>query len=223
MKKDLRGLAIDTAGFVGSISLMNDGEVVDYILLDEGISRAEDLVFRIRDLLIKNHWKTKELDFVSYCSGPGSFTGIRIGAATSLGISRSVGCVVCVGITKFEALAEASTTGETSKILIEGGSKNIFIAELPLFTKLEKVTFDKFKTKNIFDIKLSDFDNVSEVILQKSLYQDDFIEKLEIETKKKFTVASDNVSGLIGVIANRKIKENSDLENMPVYSSFYGS
>ncbi len=89
MKKNLRGLAIDTAGFDGSISLMNDGEVVDYILLDEGISRAEDLIFRIRDLMIKKHWKTKDLDFVSYCSGPGSFTGIRIGAATSLGISLS--------------------------------------------------------------------------------------------------------------------------------------
>ncbi len=208
MKKDLRGLVIDTAGFVGSISLMNDGEVVDYILLDEGISRAEDLIFGIRDLLIKNHRRTAELDFVSYCSGPGSFTGIRIGVATSLGISRSVGCV-CVGITKFEALAEASTTGEKSKILIEGGSKNIFIAELPSFTKLEKGNFDKFETKKLFDIKPTDFDNVSEVVLQKSLYQDDFIEKLEIETKKKFTVVSDNVSGLIGVVASRKINNSA--------------
>lgn len=222
MKKDLRGLAIDTAGFAGSISLMNGGESVDCIYLDEGISRAEDLIFSLRDLFIKNLWRTEELDFVAYCSGPGSFTGIRIGAATSLGISKAIGCV-CVGITKFEALATAATERKTSEILIEGGNKNIFIGRFLQVAEAKTGNYREFETKKISNLKPSDFGKKSEIILQEYLYRDDFIQKLETQTKIRFTVTSDNVSGLIGISADKKIKEKAGLENIPVYSSSYGS
>lgn len=70
-------------------------------------SRAEDLLESI-DALLKNAGMDKTaLDLIAVSNGPGSYTGIRIGAATALGLSRALG-ISCSGVSLFDAIARVS-------------------------------------------------------------------------------------------------------------------
>ncbi len=221
-KNDLKGLAIDTADQFGGIALLEHNKITDLRHLEKEISRSADLVFRIKDLLLKNNLKVKDIDFVSYCRGPGSFTGIRIGAATSYGISRSNGGS-CIGVTKFEALALVSEKSKPLDILVKGGTENIFIYRFSKSCEITKGDKVGFKTKKISELTTIDFSETSEIILQKSLYKEYLSKILEGNKKIKFTLASDNISDLIGLKALEKLKGKPDDAKgiLPIYTDFY--
>jgi tRNA threonylcarbamoyladenosine biosynthesis protein TsaB len=52
--------------------------------------RAEDVLIRIHNLLHEAGAKKKELTRIAVSAGPGSFTGIRVGIATALGLTEAL-------------------------------------------------------------------------------------------------------------------------------------
>ncbi len=83
-------LAIESAIDGGSISLIRDGHVVESWVGSDSVSKAEDLLPNIDNLLTSNNIALREIGTLAVSAGPGSFTGIRIGIATALGLSRSL-------------------------------------------------------------------------------------------------------------------------------------
>lgn len=78
-------LAVDTSGKQGSIALARgraDGscEVIEVVALEGGTFSAQ-LIPQIADLLSKHGFKKKDLGGFVVASGPGSFTGLRVGLA----------------------------------------------------------------------------------------------------------------------------------------------
>ena len=95
-------LAIETAIGGGSISVIRrDGTMIGAV---SGVSRAEDLLIGIERLLADSNLPRNAIDLIAVSLGPGSFTGIRIGIATALGLSSSLGAK-CVGVDAFEAIS----------------------------------------------------------------------------------------------------------------------
>lgn len=83
-------LAIESAIRGGSIALFQNAEIVDTWLGEGGVSRAEDLLWNI-DRMLKNHGIAKNLlNQIVVSIGPGSFTGIRIGLATAMGLATAL-------------------------------------------------------------------------------------------------------------------------------------
>jgi tRNA threonylcarbamoyl adenosine modification protein YeaZ len=62
---------------------------------------------KIDDMLNKIERKPEDLTTIVISTGPGSFTGIRVGIATALGLRDSLG-VLSLGITALEALAHGA-------------------------------------------------------------------------------------------------------------------
>lgn len=83
-------LAIESAVAGGSLSLIRDGREVANWVGSTNISRAEDLLLNIDTLLRDNHIDRHEIGLVAVSAGPGSFTGIRIGIATALGLKAGL-------------------------------------------------------------------------------------------------------------------------------------
>ncbi|MBV9240369.1 MAG: tRNA (adenosine(37)-N6)-threonylcarbamoyltransferase complex dimerization subunit type 1 TsaB [Acidobacteria bacterium] len=83
-------LAIEAAVAGGSLSL-HDGntEVAAWVGEDNSL-RAESLVARISELLMSAEMDRHHLSAMVVSAGPGSFTGIRIGFATALGLKNSL-------------------------------------------------------------------------------------------------------------------------------------
>jgi tRNA threonylcarbamoyl adenosine modification protein YeaZ len=95
-------LAIETAIGGGSISVLcRDGAAIGTLA---GVSRAEDLLIGIDRLLADCNVSRDTIDMIAVSLGPGSFTGIRIGIATAIGLESSFG-VRCVGVNAFEAIS----------------------------------------------------------------------------------------------------------------------
>ncbi|CAN5352174.1 hypothetical protein BH20ACI2_BH20ACI2_20880 [soil metagenome] len=84
-------LAIEAAVSGGSLSLIREGaEIVNWIGISN-VARAEALLADI-DLMFKDRGhNVSDLGLVAVSAGPGSFTGIRIGIATALGLSTGLG------------------------------------------------------------------------------------------------------------------------------------
>jgi tRNA threonylcarbamoyladenosine biosynthesis protein TsaB len=92
-------LAFDTATDVATSALVADGEV-----LGERVSRAATLLEDVDALLRQGGVATRELDALAVGTGPGSFTGVRIGLATARGLALALD-VPAAGVSTLDALA----------------------------------------------------------------------------------------------------------------------
>jgi tRNA threonylcarbamoyladenosine biosynthesis protein TsaB len=97
-------LAIDTTHEFGSIALMADGE-----LLEERLLRAPDgfgqvLYGHLASLLEGHGRRLEEVECFAAASGPGSFTGVRVGLACVKGLAAALDRPA-VAVSNLQALA----------------------------------------------------------------------------------------------------------------------
>ncbi len=97
-------LALDTSGTMASCALLRDGVVVDRAVQDSKLDHSRLLLPLCRSLLEKHGLSLKEVDVYAAVIGPGSFTGIRIGAAAVKGFAWA-GEKPCAGISSLLAMA----------------------------------------------------------------------------------------------------------------------
>lgn len=85
-------LHLDTATKVCSVALSKAGELKQVIETgDDAFSHGENLTLFIEDLFKKEGITMNELAGVSVASGPGSYTGLRIGVSTAKGLCYALG------------------------------------------------------------------------------------------------------------------------------------
>ncbi len=98
-------LAIDTATELCSAALCKDGEIFSRERFDpQGHSKL--ILEMIEEIFEESRTTRSELDAVSYDAGPGSFTGIRIGAGVAQGLSLGLE-IPLLGISSLMILAES--------------------------------------------------------------------------------------------------------------------
>lgn len=122
-------LAIDTSGKSGGIALANyDGEFA-VILGEQEISGgtfSAQLVPEIAKLLAANSASLSHLTAIAAITGPGSFTGLRIGLAAVKGICEIYPLPI-VPVTMLELLA-AATNAAAITTLLDAGRGEAYIA-----------------------------------------------------------------------------------------------
>jgi len=83
-------LAIESAIAGGSLSLQVNGVEAGQWIGSSSVSKAEELLPNIDRLLNSVHVAKSDLDLIAVSAGPGSFTGVRIGIATTLGLKTGL-------------------------------------------------------------------------------------------------------------------------------------
>ena len=83
-------LALETSGSVGSVAVAAGTRVLARALLDSQVRCAADLIPRIGATLDKAGVGRGDLAGVVVGGGPGSFTGVRVAAATGKGIAHAL-------------------------------------------------------------------------------------------------------------------------------------
>ena len=97
-------LAIDTTGEFGSIALVGERGVIEEAGLDSPDGFAHVLFGEIERLLARHNLGVKQVDVFASASGPGSFTGVRVGLTAVKGLAEATGRKV-VAVSNLEALA----------------------------------------------------------------------------------------------------------------------
>jgi tRNA threonylcarbamoyladenosine biosynthesis protein TsaB len=97
-------LAVDTTREYGSLALARGGEVIEQALLHSPSGFAHVLFGALDDLLRRSAVKLEEIDLFASASGPGSFTGVRIGLSFAKGLAEAMG-KPAVAVSNLRALA----------------------------------------------------------------------------------------------------------------------
>jgi tRNA threonylcarbamoyl adenosine modification protein YeaZ len=126
-------LAIETATRAGSVSLLRHTEVLATIIGDAESSHSTDLLENIDHVLRSGRTKLTEIDVFAVASGPGSFTGLRIGLATAKALAENT-TKRCVGIPTLKAIAHAAGLEGDRRVvaLLTAGRGELFAQ---MFTK----------------------------------------------------------------------------------------
>lgn len=97
-------LSIDTTSEFGSIALTERDQVIEEIALHSPDGFGHVLFDELQQLLDR-HWLTvNAMDCFAAASGPGSFTGVRVGLAAAKGLAEAAGKKV-VPVSNLRALA----------------------------------------------------------------------------------------------------------------------
>ncbi len=83
-------LAIETSGRDGSVALAIGGEVRAQARLGEPRNHSAALVPAIEDLLARRRIEAARLAGIAVGAGPGSFTGVRVGAAAAKALASTL-------------------------------------------------------------------------------------------------------------------------------------
>jgi tRNA threonylcarbamoyladenosine biosynthesis protein TsaB len=117
-------LAVDTTAEFGSIALANESEVLEEVLLHEPKGFSAALFGRIEALLGRQGVRLEEIDLFAGASGPGSFTGVRVGLAAMKGLAEVLG-KPAAAVSNLEALAWFGA-GEARATVIDARRGEIF-------------------------------------------------------------------------------------------------
>ena len=115
-------LAIDTATSIAVVALGDGGELVAEDVWAAGYRHGEELLVRIGRLLAGRGLEPTDIAAVVVGTGPGAFTGLRVGIATAKGLAHAIGRPI-VGVSTAEALiaAAAETSGGRVTLLLPAG------------------------------------------------------------------------------------------------------
>ena len=97
-------LALDSTAEVCTAALCDDKRLIAEITINTGNTHSETLLPAIEQLLKMSGATIDDVDVFACSTGPGSFTGVRIGVATVKGLAYGKN-KPCVSVSTLEALA----------------------------------------------------------------------------------------------------------------------
>src|SRR4029453_13387959 len=153
-------LALDTTTPAGSCALAIDGVVVREEASDASLPPATRLPVDLMNLLEHTSTKLADVHAFAVATGPGSFTGLRIGIATMQGLAFAAGKPL-IGVSALDALARiarAEAAGRRSATWVDAWRGEVYAAlyederELqgPVVARPDKVLNELTGTSTLF-------------------------------------------------------------------------
>jgi len=135
-------LAVDTSGKNGSLALARavagrgEIDVLGVVSLDGGAFSAQ-LVPQIAALLEKHGYRKIDLGAFAVASGPGSFTGLRVGLAAIKGLAEVLQKPI-VAVSLLEAVAWSSLVAMPGRVLalLDAGRNDVYVGDYELGPRL---------------------------------------------------------------------------------------
>ena len=84
-------LAIDSSGLVATVAVVEDDNLIAEYTIHHKKTHSQTLMPMLEEVKEMVELELNTLDAIAVASGPGSFTGLRIGAATAKGLAMGLG------------------------------------------------------------------------------------------------------------------------------------
>ena len=127
-------LGVDTSGKNGSIALVRieagEARTINVVSLEGGTFSAQ-LIPQISELLKKHDLSKSDIDAFAVASGPGSFTGLRVGLAAIKALAEILQKPIAA-VSLLEALARGAEARGTIIAALDAGRGDVFCSEYKL-------------------------------------------------------------------------------------------
>jgi tRNA threonylcarbamoyladenosine biosynthesis protein TsaB len=100
-------LALDTTTSAGSAAVLRDADVLAASIGDPAVTHGQRLPADLDRVLRQAALRIDDVELFAVAAGPGSFTGLRVGIATTQGLATARGCRV-FPVSALDALARAA-------------------------------------------------------------------------------------------------------------------
>lgn len=142
-------LAVDTSGRNGSLALVRaEGDSISTLQLIplEGRMYSAQLIPAVQQALSGAGLKKSDIDAFVVASGPGSFTGLRVGLSTVKALSEVLQKPIAT-VSVLEAAARVTGTAGRVIVALDAGRKQVFVGDYNLGsgrTSETLVTWEEF-------------------------------------------------------------------------------
>ena len=119
----MRLLALETATLAGGAALLEDGRLVGESRLNIKLTHSERVLAVVDRLLHDCAWEIASLRGLTVSIGPGSFTGLRVGAATAKGLALALDVPVAP-VPTLDALAATLPFADAPVVPLLAARKN---------------------------------------------------------------------------------------------------
>ena len=124
-------LAVDTSGKNGSLALVR-AEKIAFQVLElvplAGRMYSAQLIPSLQDALTRQNLKKTDIDGFAVASGPGSFTGLRVGLSTVKALSEVLHKPIAA-VSVLEAAARVTKTPGPVIVALDAGRKQVFVGD----------------------------------------------------------------------------------------------
>lgn len=121
-------LAVDTSGRQGGVTLARGGgsqvEIIESASIQGGTFSAE-LIPQISDLLASHQLAPRQLQGLVAVTGPGSFTGLRVGLTAVKGLAEVLRIAIAT-VTSLELLIAASGARKGVMAVLDAGRSEVY-------------------------------------------------------------------------------------------------
>ena len=172
----MKCLAINTATKILSIALVDGDSILQMYKKPESRDQGNTLVTEVKTLLEKQNLSFDDLDLLAVVTGPGSFTGIRVGVSAMRGFALAANKPL-VGVSTFEMFSNIKE-GFVNIVAVESWRDELYFAVLndkgenliePINDTAE-VLFERLKEQGLHEDKIIISGDASEAL--KDLFKD---------------------------------------------------
>ena len=126
-------MGVDSAGKSASVALCRDDQLLFECTLNNGLTHSQTLMCLIDGAFKASGLTPADVDVYGVCSGPGSFTGLRIGLAAVKGLAIAKD-TPCAPVSTLEALAQCHTGEGTMISALDARRREVYWAAFDLAT-----------------------------------------------------------------------------------------
>jgi tRNA threonylcarbamoyladenosine biosynthesis protein TsaB len=143
-------LIVDTSGKQGCIALARGGlgeacEVIEASPLVGGTFSAQ-LVPQVADLLSKRGFSKGDIDAFVVVTGPGSFTGLRVGLAATKALAEVLAKPIAA-VSLLEAMTIAAYLQGSVMTVFDAGRKEVYLGEYEIASAETRVIAERLLTR----------------------------------------------------------------------------
>ncbi|MBK6988020.1 MAG: tRNA (adenosine(37)-N6)-threonylcarbamoyltransferase complex dimerization subunit type 1 TsaB [Bacteroidetes bacterium] len=209
-------LSLETATTNCSVALASDGKVVASRSINSGYSHSEKINVFIEEVIAQAGVTLKDLQAVAVSSGPGSYTGLRIGISTAKGLCYALD-IPLIAINTLDAMAQGFNARKDELIvpMIDARRMEVYSAvydsEKKRVSEIEAIVVDNQYYSNFRSEK-------------KLVLAGDGADKCQVlfqnESSIKIQTSFVPQAEFMAELAEQKF-QNSDFENVALFEPFY--
>ena len=87
----MKVLGIETSGLVGNLAVCDGNRVVARKLYGKNFSHGKEIISSLESLFNEAKWEPGDIDLIAVSTGPGSYTGLRVGVTCAKTLAYGLG------------------------------------------------------------------------------------------------------------------------------------